>query len=404
MKLRIALLFFLTNVAAASAQTIALAPITKLAYCIGDTLNVGYVATGSFDPSNVFTAELSNSNGSFQTPTMVGDNTNDSGLFQIPLTTSGPGYRVRVVSSSPPYTSSNNGQDIGVSNFPVPTAWLTIGTNRLSPTATDSTGGPAVMVGQLAQFSATAFPFADTFYWTFDEDASMQTAIGTNVGVSYPSAGIKDGLLSAVNASGCGTTIAFSIRVLDCSPTIPSYARIVTGAESVADSFVWVKPGGVDTVVPTSYPQTIFVESAGSVYTASAEDWITYYIKAGGSIDNVPARGTIVSSSGTRDTFAATTPADTLSCTELEFQSSSSVMNNVPQPPVRIAQNGNRLVVSSDRNTIAVQVLSVLGAEVFSQHGSGVLDVDLSSLKSGVYFAVAQAGNAREMTKIVIVH
>jgi hypothetical protein len=261
------------------------------------------------------------------------------------------------------------------------------------------------MVGQIAQLAATAFPTADSFYWSFNEDASISTATGSRVSVSYPTIGIKDGFLSAVNAGGCERTIAFSFRVLDCEQTIPWYARIVTDTESVADSFVWVKPGGVDTVAATLYPQTIFVETDGSVITTDVESWNTYYIKPGGMIHPLPVLGTVVFSTGASDTIADNARVDTLSCDDLEFQVSSGVANETPQPlAFQIVQNGERLAIGYEQSPFTVRILNLLGAEVFSERGSGALDIDLSSLPAGVYFAVAQAGDEREVQKIAVIH
>jgi hypothetical protein len=41
---------------------------------------------------------------------------------------------------------------------------------------------------------------------------------------------------------------------------------------------------------------------------------------------------------------------------------------------------------------------------VLSQHGSGALDVDLSALPAGVYFAVVESGNDRQVKRIAVVH
>jgi len=48
--------------------------------------------------------------------------------------------------------------------------------------------------------------------------------------------------------------------------------------------------------------------------------------------------------------------------------------------------------------------LNLLGAEVLSKRGAGTVGVDLSSLPAGVYFAIVQAGDAREVRKIAVVH
>lgn len=404
MKLRIALILLCATAIEASGQTITLKPITKLVYCLDGILNLSYTASGSFDSSNVFVAELSNSNGSFDSPTMFGSETGDTGSFQIELANTGLGYRVRVVSSDPVDSSADNGNDITVSNYPLPTVTLLIDGNYFAPTATDSLSGPAVMVGQVATFTASAFPSADSFYWSFNEDASVPSATGARVSVSYPTIGIKDGTVSIFNAAGCETTTPISIRVLDCEPTIPWYATIVTTPESVADSFVWVKPGGIDTMITTPYPQTVFVESEGSVYTTSEESWNTFYIKSGGMINHVPERSTIVSSAGVRDTFEAQVQADTLSCGDLEFQVSSGVTSEVPPPAFQIVQTGDRLAIVTEEGSYKIQILNMLGSEVLSQDESGSVNIDLSTVNAGIYFAVVEAGNKREIRKIAVVH
>lgn len=405
MKLRMTLLLLCVNAIAARAQTITLAPITKLAYCIGDSLAISYTATGSFDTGNVFIAELSDINGSFQTPSVTETNSASVGTFEVPLAASGPSYRVRVISIAPFDSSANNGQDIGVSNYPIPSAYLVIGTNRLPIGILDSTTGPAVMVGQLATFTASAFPTADSFFWNFNEDASMASESGTNVQVSYPTMGLKDGLLTTMDAAGCESTILFNFRVLDCDATLPWYATVVTGVASITDSFVWVKSGGIDTVPPTLYAQTIFVDSGGGVLTTSEENWNTYYIKAGGRLHPLPVRGTVVFSAGTRDTIAANAQVDTLSCDDLEFQVTSGVASEVPAPPAfQIAQSGDRLMIEYEQGAFAIRILNLLGAEVFSEHSSGNLEIDLSSLPSGIYFVVAESGDQRTIQKIAVIH
>jgi hypothetical protein len=70
--------------------------------CIGQPVNVSYIASGSFSPGNTFTAQLSDASGSLSTPVSIGSVTSiSSGSVSclIPaITPSGNGYRIRVVS------------------------------------------------------------------------------------------------------------------------------------------------------------------------------------------------------------------------------------------------------------------------------------------------------------------
>lgn len=84
----------------------------------GTAITVPFTATGTYNPGNVFTAQLSDASGSFTNPVILGTVSGvTSGTINgtIPAgTPSGTGYRVRVVSSSYPVTGTNNGTDISI--------------------------------------------------------------------------------------------------------------------------------------------------------------------------------------------------------------------------------------------------------------------------------------------------
>jgi hypothetical protein len=89
-------------------------------FCVSDisgiALNVPYTATGAFNSTNVFTAQLSDASGSFAIPTVIGTLTGNSlsGTISanIPAgTSSGTGYRIRVVTSEPVTSLANVSQN-----------------------------------------------------------------------------------------------------------------------------------------------------------------------------------------------------------------------------------------------------------------------------------------------------
>lgn len=90
--------------------------ITGGPYCAGDNIAISFTANGTTNTGNTFTAQLSNAAGSFTNPVTIGTLTaSESGSINgtIPSATlSGSGYRVRVVSSDPVITGSDNGADI----------------------------------------------------------------------------------------------------------------------------------------------------------------------------------------------------------------------------------------------------------------------------------------------------
>jgi hypothetical protein len=98
-------------------------------FCPGSSISINYTATGSFNVDNVFTAELSDPNGSFAIPannTIIGSvSSTTSGTISatIPAVIGfGTAYRVRVVSSNPQVVGSDNGSDLTIGDNQDPTA------------------------------------------------------------------------------------------------------------------------------------------------------------------------------------------------------------------------------------------------------------------------------------------
>lgn len=93
-------------------------------YNSSESGTVNFVATGTFTAGNVYTAQLSDPSGSFAAPTTIGTlastaNGNLSINTIIPSgITEGTGYRVRVVSSAPSTTGTDNGTDIVIKPLP----------------------------------------------------------------------------------------------------------------------------------------------------------------------------------------------------------------------------------------------------------------------------------------------
>lgn len=105
----------------AGGNTITTLPITGT-FCSGSAIVVNFTTSNtSFALNNVFTAQLSDLNGSFTSPTNIGS-VNLAGVVsssfiyaQVPSNLPfGTGYRIRVVSSNPAIIGSDNGADITI--------------------------------------------------------------------------------------------------------------------------------------------------------------------------------------------------------------------------------------------------------------------------------------------------
>ena len=83
---------------------------TQAASCAGSSLSFPFTAAGYVDAANVFTVELSDANGSFANPVVIGSLTSmvsDSIAATMPAVANGSGYKARVVSSNPSRISSD---------------------------------------------------------------------------------------------------------------------------------------------------------------------------------------------------------------------------------------------------------------------------------------------------------
>lgn len=101
-------------------------PISATSICEGSAIVIDFTASGAtFDVANSFIAQLSDATGSFDTPTEIGsivlggdvipENTYIFGVIPSSIP-AGNGYRIRVVSTLPALTGSNNGTDITIAN------------------------------------------------------------------------------------------------------------------------------------------------------------------------------------------------------------------------------------------------------------------------------------------------
>ncbi len=125
--------------------------ISPLAYYVtatqGTSVSVPFIAEGTYNAGNIFTAQLSDASGSFANPVILGTITGTtSGTINGTIpggTPSGTGYRIRVVSSNYPATGSINVSDIMInlvstSISPVATQTIEAGVNGTALTAQES--------------------------------------------------------------------------------------------------------------------------------------------------------------------------------------------------------------------------------------------------------------------------
>ncbi|MFN3489615.1 MAG: 3-coathanger stack domain-containing protein, partial [Emticicia sp.] len=82
--------------------------------CAGSTFNVNFTTIGAFNPANQFDVQLSDANGTFSNPTIIGSAAS-AGVVActIPLSISlGSNYRIRVVSTNQTLTGTSNNSNL----------------------------------------------------------------------------------------------------------------------------------------------------------------------------------------------------------------------------------------------------------------------------------------------------
>ena len=193
------------------------APITNVTvngsfFCAGQPVSVSYTISNSgvkFGKSNIFTAQLSNPSGSFSSPIIIGTlKSKQSGVINaiIPSgTTNGTQYRIRVISSSPVFTSNPNASDITVNVSPSAPVEGTI----TQPTCAVSTG--SVILSGLPV----------TGIWKLTGTPGGTTTSGT--GTSWTITGLAAGTytFTVTNTSGCISPASGNI-VINAAPGSPS--------------------------------------------------------------------------------------------------------------------------------------------------------------------------------------
>jgi hypothetical protein len=183
--------------------------------CAGQSVNVSYAVNGPSNSGNVFTAQLSNSTGSFATPTSIGTLTSvNSGTISCVIpgnTTSGTGYRIRVVSSNPAVTGSANQANLTIN--------ATIGTGVIN-------GSSSVCQNTTANYS-TSITNATTYNWTVPAGSSITAGAGTaNITVSFSSSAVSGNItVYGSNGTCSGPTSSKFVTIGSGSIT----AQTVTG-------------------------------------------------------------------------------------------------------------------------------------------------------------------------------
>jgi N-acetylneuraminic acid mutarotase len=116
-------------------------------FCVGASVTVPYTVLGTYTSGNTFTAQLSDASGSFASPVNIGNTTSTTGgsiNATIPSgTSSGTGYRIRVISSTPQVVGAENDVNLTINAVVTPSVSISA-----SP-------GNTICAGAQVSFTAT---------------------------------------------------------------------------------------------------------------------------------------------------------------------------------------------------------------------------------------------------------
>ncbi|NVO21348.1 MAG: autotransporter-associated beta strand repeat-containing protein, partial [Bacteroidetes bacterium] len=267
-----------------TANYITTGTISGSPFCEGATgisVPFTYTLSSTFSAST-FTAQLSNSAGSFTSPVnlqSVASNGSGSQTISvtIPLgTLTGSAYRIRVVSNSPAVNGTDNGSNLTITAYP--------------STAGSITGLSSVVQGQTgAAYSVPAISGATTYVWSYSGTGATITGTTNSVTISF-SGTATSGNLTVKGQNSCGygtistnypitvgtaTSCAFDantnsgITITPCI-NLPTNSQVVSSSFTVGDYFVMDAIQGINYVVYScAYPAnslqiTVYDENSGT--------------------------------------------------------------------------------------------------------------------------------------------
>ncbi|MFN4123456.1 MAG: GEVED domain-containing protein [Flavobacteriales bacterium] len=184
------------------ASSITTNAITPLNYCPEQSVQIPFSLQGTFNAGNVFTAQLSDANGNFTTPVNIGTLSGTSaGTINATIpqgTAAGAGYRIRIVSSDPQITGTDNGANITINTLPV----LTI----------TSVSANSVCAGGSVSIAANAG--GANIIWQQSNDGTNFNDISGAQGQNFSSTPINSDIWFRASASNsCGTVFSEPIAI-----------------------------------------------------------------------------------------------------------------------------------------------------------------------------------------------
>ena len=345
--------------ATVSSNSITTSPITGSPFCVtalaGASVSVPFTSSGTFT-SNTYTAQLSGSTGSFTTPTNIGTLVSNANLGTISATipantATGTGYRIRVISSNPAITGSDNGTNL----------LINLAVNSIAPTSTQNlnlgTNGTTLTVTEQSTPTSRAW-----YYGTISGGPYLtNTGItGVNYTPNFAIAGTY--YIVCQSTFSCGTIISNQVQV--------NVASVTTGA-IIGSPFCVTASVGASVSVPFTSAGTF----TSNTYTAQLSN-------ASGSFTSPVTIGTLASNANL-GSISATIPANTATGTAYRIRVISS------NPAITGSDNGSDLTINLAANSIAPTTTQNINATV---NGTTLTVTEQSTASSRTWYYGTTSG------------
>ncbi len=212
------------TVTSCGSNTITTGAITGAPFVVdcttSDNGTIDFTSVGTYNVGNVYTAQLSNSAGSFASPSSIGtlSSTANSGTINITipaLTASGANYKIRVVSSSPVVTGTETAIfTITLSGTPCES--ITPAILSGNPFAVDCTTSDNGTI----DFTSTGSYIAGNVYTAQLSNSAGSFASPTSIGTLTSNA--NSGTINLTIPAGIATGASYKIRIISSTPAVTS--------------------------------------------------------------------------------------------------------------------------------------------------------------------------------------
>jgi len=295
------------------APTVTTGSISSGSVCAGSALSIPFSVSNKSSTCHSFAVLLSDAQGSFEFAKIIGEGATTPISVTIPANTvSGSGYRIKVISTTPAITGTDNGTNISVMALPV----IFINASKTNP-CPGTTG---------IVYTASVSAEIASYTWTVPEGWMITGGQGTNK--LTVTAGTASGEVSVImNSKECAIPVSKSLSVAPANISAPTVWRrdysicgttnvvlVATGAPYMA-TYQWYSSSTGNNPIWTSSS----TDSESRFYTPVISATTTFYVSilfaSGCESERIPI---IVTVKSVPETPGAITASAIRSCTGSE--------------------------------------------------------------------------------------